>query len=421
MTGSRPTVTRYLIRIAGFSLIVINFGVVLLFIYIWLSAAQKNYFERIDFTTFYTAGAIARDGQGSKIYDLAVQGEYQAKILNQDTALTHILPFNNPPYTVFPFILFSWLPLKYAFLLWTFLQLGMLFWLITILYRLSSTWSSLERWLTISGVMAFTPLLIDFMLGTFSLLLLLGLFQYYLNLKSEHSIRSAGWLILESIKPQIAFLPAILLLGARRWKTLGAGVIMGACLGLITAFWFGRQTWIDFARNINTASTNFNSFGIVPSIEYNLKGFLTMLMGDTRSNLINGISLAVLLLAVLFVFWIWRVPWQGKKDIFEVKYSLTIMLSLVLSLHLNPYDSLLLVLPAILFYRYLRGDGKSGRAFGAFLICSPYIFLIDFFILNGRIGFRFPFVIMVALTIWTAKELFFSRPQKESVAAQSVS
>ena len=390
MTGSRITVKHPVIRLAGFALILINCGVAIVFIYVWLSASQKGYFEHADFTTFYAAGAIARDGLGSRLYDLAVQTEYQAKILNQGINQTSILPFNNPPFTVYPFILFSRLPLKNAFILWTIMQLGMLLWLLYLLYRISTGWTWVERWLMLSGVMAFTPLLIDFMLGTFSLLLLLSLFQFYINLKKERFVQSAAWLMLEFIKPQIVLLPGIFLFGARRWKTIGAAVTMGASLFVVTTVSLGWRVWLDFVKNINSASSNFNSFGIVPAIEYNLKGFLTLLLGDSRAGLINLVSLAALLISFVLVLCIWRGPWQVNGNVFDVKFSLVIMLSLVLSLHLNPYDSLLLILPAILFYRYLRETETSGTAFGIFMVCCPYIFLIDFFILSGTRGFPFP-------------------------------
>jgi hypothetical protein len=411
MTGSRTTVNRPLIRLAGFALILLNCGVAIVFIYVWLSASQKDYFKHADFTTFYAAGAIARDGLGAQMYDLRVQTEYQAKLFNQNVDQTSILPFNNPPFTAYPFILFSLLPLDTAFIVWTVLQLGMLLWLLYLLYQVSKGWKRMERALMISGVLAFTPLIIDFMLGTFSLLLLFSLFQFYINLKKERIVSSAAWLVLMFIKPQIVLLPGILLFGARRWKTIGVAVILGACLFVVTTLSFGWRIWLDFARNINSASANFNSFGIVPAIEYNLKGFLTMILGDDRASLINLVSLAALLISFVLVLWIWRGPWQVNGKNFELKFSLVTMLSLVLSLHLNPYDSLLLILPAILFYNYLRKSDASGTALGIFMVCCPYIFLIDFFILNGRAGFHFPFVLMAVVTLWISRELVFgSRP-----------
>jgi hypothetical protein len=421
MVRSQTTVKHFVIRLAGFALIALNCGVAIIFIYVWLSAAQRDYFAHVDFTTFYTAGSIARDGLGRSIYDINLQTQYQSKILNQVIPQADVLPFNNPPFTVYPFILVSRLPLRSAFLLWTILQSGMLLWLFYLLFRFSASWMPIERWLMISGVMAFTPLLVDFMLGTFSLLLLLCIFQFYLELKRERDVRSVGWLILEFIKPQIALLPGFLLLGSRRWKTIAAAIVIGICLAIITTLSFGWQVWLDFARNINAATRNFNSFGIVPAVEYNLKGFLTMLMGESRSGLINQISVAALLLSCVVVLWIWRGPWQVKLDAFEVKFSLTIMLSLVLSLHLNPYDSLLLVAPSALFYNFLRGKRSSGLAFGIFLVCCPYIFLYDFFILNGRMGFHFPFVLMVVITFWIAKELLFGSRQKGLITEQITS
>jgi hypothetical protein len=418
MTGSQNSVNHPIIRLAGFALILLNFCVGIIFIYVWLSASQKDYFEHVDFTTFYTAGAIARDGLGARLYDLSLQAGYQAKILNQSLDQTAILPFNNPPFTVYPFILFSKLPLNQAFILWTVIQLAMLMWLLYNLFRFSMHWSRMERWLMISGSIAFTPLLIDFMLGTFSLLLLLSLFQFYISLKNERQIHGAGWLLVQFIKPQVALLPAVMLLGVRRWKAIGAAALMGICLFGITAISFGPRIWLDFARNINTASANFNSFGIVPAIEYNLKGFLTMLLGESQAGIINLISIGALLISIVLVLWIWLGSRLVKDSLFEVKFSLVVVLSLVLSLHLNPYDSLLLILPAVLFYNYLRGRKSSGLAFGIFSLCFPYIFLFDFFVLSGQMGFHFPFVMMVIIGLWIAKELFLRGQQKDMIASE---
>ena len=140
MTGPQISVSRPIVRITVFAVILINCGIAISFIYIWMSAAQGDYFQHVDFTTFYTAGAIARDGLGRNMYDLGVQSDYRAQILKESINPTAILPFNNPPFVVYPFILFARLPLRSAFLLWTFLQLGLLLWLLFLLYRLSVTW-----------------------------------------------------------------------------------------------------------------------------------------------------------------------------------------------------------------------------------------------------------------------------------------
>ncbi len=415
MTCSRALVNRPIIRLTYFSVIILNFCVAFLFVYIWLSAARSSYFEQVDFTTFYRAGAMARDGLGKNLYDLAAQSEYQQKILTPGVIQKDVLPFNNPPFTAYPFILLSLLPLTSAFYLWTLLQIGMLFWLLSLLYRLSGSWSPPERWLLISGVLAFTPLLIGFMLGTFSLFLLVCLFQYYFSLKRDREVCSAVWLVLELIKPQLALVPGILLIGARRWKTVSFAAVLGLALVLVSVITFGMQTWFDFVRNINSASVTFNSFAIAPAIEYNLKGFLTLLMGNGRSSSINLISLAALILSFMLTLWIWRGSWQPKNEFFEVKVSLTIMLGLVLSLHLNPYDSLLIVLPAVLFYNYLRERKFAGAALGILLVSCPYIFLLDFFVISGSLGVHIPFIVMVVITGWIGFE-FFRERQKGSLA-----
>ena len=64
------------------------------------------------------------DGRGSQLYDPAVQAEVQRTILGGQTFQAGLNPFNNPPHMVLPYLPLGLLPLDAAFLLWTAIQVG---------------------------------------------------------------------------------------------------------------------------------------------------------------------------------------------------------------------------------------------------------------------------------------------------------
>ena len=70
-------------------------------------------------------------------------------------------------------------------------------------------------------------MLYNFLLGAFSLFLLICLWQFYRALKNGREGQSGVWLAAGLIKPQNILLPGVLLLGARRWKAIAGAVLAG--------------------------------------------------------------------------------------------------------------------------------------------------------------------------------------------------
>ena len=62
-----------------------------------------------DFPLYYSAARIVNDGNGARLYDLAVQREYQKAF--RPAASDRDLPFNHPPYE----LLLLLMPAKFSF------------------------------------------------------------------------------------------------------------------------------------------------------------------------------------------------------------------------------------------------------------------------------------------------------------------
>lgn len=391
----------------GSLVLVVNISLGVSFAGLWLLTAMKGQFWRSDFSAYYTAWSIVRDGHGHDLYDLDLQTQYQQAILTEGQFEGGLLPYINPPYATIPFVPLAAFPRSTAFWLWSAGQVVLLVALLRLLWRITASWKRREQWLLISGVIAFLPLFYTLMLGTFSLWMLLCTMSFSWTLKHRQETRTGLWLALGSVKPQQMLMPGFLVLGARRWHALGAGVAFTAIMVAVSLVYPGWQSWPDFLHVLSVISNTFDRMGIVPSVMYNFKGTLALLLGSTHQSLINQASLAALVLAVGATLWLWRGPWQPDDPRFELRMAATILLGVLFSPHLFPHDGLLLVAPAVFFAVYLRERGLPLRPYATFALSCPLLFLVAEFTIGGSLGIRVPVVAMVVLLVWIARMLWW--------------
>lgn len=96
-------------------------------------AANRSLHEaalEADYVSFFTAGKMISMGYGSaaQLYDHALQANTQQAIL-AGSGIRHsggLLPFVNPPFTLFIFTPLSYLPAEDGFLLWNIIQMAAL-------------------------------------------------------------------------------------------------------------------------------------------------------------------------------------------------------------------------------------------------------------------------------------------------------
>src|ERR1035441_4763359 len=82
---------------------------------------QKNDTANVvDFSSFYCAAQIVRQGLGRDLYDLKTQVEFQLKV-----ASVHAF-YNHPPYEALLFVPLTYFSYRTAYIIWTFASLGLL-------------------------------------------------------------------------------------------------------------------------------------------------------------------------------------------------------------------------------------------------------------------------------------------------------
>ncbi len=392
----------------------LNGGIALALCALWLSMAARGMFWRSDFSAFYTGWSMVLEGKGARLYDLELQAEHQRRLLPERGPTEGVLAYNYPPTTVMPAALLALLPLSTAFYVWALFQLALLLPLAWFLHRLAEDWDRRAFAVLLMTVLAFPPLFMTFQMGQWSLVCLVCLAGFACNYKEGRAFGTALCLVLGTVKPQLMVVPALLLVGGRRWRELGLAVgLFALWVGATTAV-LGMSCWAGFLGVVRHSAEQFGQYGIDPERMYNLKGFLTALLGAESGSLINALTAASLLLVAVVV--LWQAP--GRKDACtDLRLALLLLLGLVLSPHFNPVDASALVVPAVLGYAHVRRRG-GGERVATLLVAAPLLFLIDCYAPWAWPGGVRPFfVLMVAALLGMGWALGAERRSSNSTGA----
>lgn len=383
-----------------------NIGLTLASLGLWVVATTQGLSWRADFTAFYTGWTLVVDGLALDLYDYDLQTMTQQRILEGRHLADGLLAFYYPPHAAVFFAPLGKLTLDQAYLVWTGLQVGLLVCICWILWRHLSREgvSPAARWLLISTVVALPFVGTTLLLGAFSTLMLLCVLCFALALRRGDDLGAGLWVVLMTFKPQVAFLPGLILVAARRWKAVGVLMFSGLLIFALTSLGLGSQIWASFGRALLTAFGADGSLGVAPSAMYNLRGLCAGVFGDRFAGSGDTIGLAGFIASVVLTLWMWSGVRRGGAD-FDLWMSATLLMSVFLNLHVNPQDGILLVVPAMLFWHYLRRVGRGAQMFGIIVsICPALFWVTERFLSAPVLGLRAPVVVMVGLGIWMLYE-----------------
>ncbi len=405
-------------RRIALTLTALGLGVFAIYAGLWLALIVGGHTDQADYTAFYTGWTIVADGNGAHLYDIDTQTAAQQAILGGRSFEAGLNPFNNPPHLVVPFVPLAALPLDVSYLAWGAIQIGLLAWLVWRLWSaVAADWSRDERRVLIAVSLAASPLLITFLQGAFSLVACVAVLEGYLALRASRDGRAGAWLVLATIKPQAVAGLGVMLLVGRRWRAIGAGVAVAAVLAIVATVVLGPSIWADYLRFLSRYVSTFDELSVRPSVMWNIRGTLTLLIGPDRAaeqaGLINGLGFVGQVLGLAAVAWLWRGRWSPTTPDFDLRFALTIVLGLLTSAHLNPHDDLLLVPAGAIAYRALRGMPGASRA-GLILAVAPFVILVTNGISANAVDgppIRVPVLLMAAFAIWLAVALSRGMPQ----------
>ena len=400
--------------------VVLNAGLALASLVLWAIAYTHRLTLGADFTAFYTGWSLVVNGLGHRLYDYHLQTVVQQQLLGGQHLAGGLLPFNYPPHVALLFAPLAYLSLARAYLVWSVLQLSVLMWLAEVLWKhlKEEGVSAQNRFLFISAVAALPAVLATLYLGAFSIFMLLCSLNFALALRQNDDLRAGLWVVFLSLKPQVAVVPALVLVATRRWKAIAVAAGGGLIMVIVTTLAFGTGVWLNFAGVLNTTYGADSSLGVSPSAMGNLRGILTFVLGDRSTDLVNWISLFAFIATSIFILWLWSSS-QGSAHDFDIRMAVALLTGILFSLHANPHDGVLVVAPVLFFWHHLRRTGRGNWTLAALAVVCPPVAWVAERGLQTPWAARLPSTATVLLGVWMSHAYFAANNRGSELTSKS--
>jgi hypothetical protein len=330
-----------------------------------------------DFTIYYTAGTMIRQGMGQDLYNNATQFLVQQQFAPQVATRLGALPFNHPPFEALLFVPFAYVSYRVAYLLWTLVNLGMLAYLpvllrpyVPVLARLPSfAWSAVS--------LAFFPIFFALLQGQDAILLMFLYGLAFVALKKQRLISAGAWLACGLFKFHLVLPFLILLLIQQRTfeqkrKILGGFVAVGALLGAISFAAVGMRQMTVYPHYLLGLEATTAAGAIDPFDMPNLRGLLSLIAGGNRHFVMLTISLSAIL--ALVGAWIIQLPADDRDDL---KFCLAVLTCVLVSYHALAHDLCVLALPVLLLVGWLRSKVASRSWTGQMIMAGVTLLLFS--------------------------------------------
>jgi hypothetical protein len=286
----------------------------------------------IDFAVYYTTSKMVISGASSDIYNESIHHSWLERTLDRKTPF--YLAWVYPPSFLLMIVPFAFLPYYWAMTLWL---------IITFLLALFSVYLLVPKCKQLALVFcSFPGILMNLRWGQNGFLntALFGFGIYFLD---TNPILSGLMFGLLTYKPQLAFVPFLLLLFQGKWKVLLWSAIFSILSVLTSGLLFGFRLWLLFFENFFNSSSALlsgvweNTAAIQPTFYSSFR--LLGLDGPVLIFTLLLISVA----AAAAVIWVLK-----KSDNLYLKGSVLILSIFLISPYYLQYDLMLLSLPFIL-------------------------------------------------------------------------
>ena len=297
-----------------------------------------------DFSIYYCAGTMLRQGLGHQLYDDSAQFKIQREFSPQVAIRFGALPYNHPPFEAALFVPLTYVPYPVAFALWDLVNMAMLVALPFLLRPYLGHLQNCSWPLWVLASLGFFPIFIALLQGQDAILLLCLYVLAFVCLKQNRDIFAGGWLALGLFKPHVVLPFVLLLLVQGRKKILYGFLPAAAVLALVSVAIVGRETILHYPEYVLHLENTMARGAIVPSNMPNLRGVLNLIPGGNHGV---GMLGPVLSMSV-FLFAAWQCRVAPSKDLFNLKFCLAMVASILVSYHLLSYDLSMLMLPLLL-------------------------------------------------------------------------
>lgn len=306
-----------------------------------------------DFAIYYSAGTIVRQGLGRRLYDNATQFKIQREFSPEVAIRFGELPYNHPPFEAAWFVPFTYVSYPRAFALWDVANLAML---VSLPFLLRSHLSELQNYswpLWVLTSLAFFPIFAALLQGQDAILLLFLYALAFVCLKKNRDAFAGAWLALGLFKPHLVLPFVFLLLLQERKRLLYGFLPMAAVLALVSTAIVGGEGIKLYPAYVVHLEETLAGGAIIPSDMPNLRGALDVFLSG-----VPHMVTAVLVISLGLLLYTGLECRRVGKNLFDLKFSLAAVATVLVSYHAMIYDLSLLMVPVLLLANELLAQGK---------------------------------------------------------------
>ncbi len=305
-----------------------------------LAGLLRNGYQ--NFTIFYAAARMVRNGQSSVLYDLSAESRAQEEFAPNVRIRQAALPYMHPPFEALLFLPFTFLPYVAAYLLWNFLNGMMVLASLMLLRRQFVEISSLPLAFLVLAATGFLPVVSGIIQGQDSNLLLF-LFVVALTAAARANDAAAGAALAAGLFKFNLVLPLVFLLAAKRPRLLLGFAPVAALLGGISLAMVGWQGVVGYVQFLFRLENTGAGGSIVGADMPNLRGILASLVGAHGGASLMALTIACSAVAIAIALW----QMERIRDSVRFDFVLATATAILVSYHTFSYD-LSLLLPAVL-------------------------------------------------------------------------
>jgi Glycosyltransferase family 87 len=314
-------------------------------VFICLHLKYESPTNRWDFRAFYISGKMVANGDAAKLYDLSSQAAYENRYVDSSRIVAEPdSPFLNPSAVSLIFVPLSFLPVTFAYSVWTAINLLLLL----------ATIRALQKELEIEAgdwplfaALLFAPTAACLLHGQLSLLLLFFYAHAFIQMRRGNMLLAGILIGTVALKFQLMLAFAAILILRRAWAAV-AGISCGAMLvAALSAAVSGFQQLLSYPGYIRSMVYHPH-VGFISSM-VNIRGFIVLLSHREPSILLVA---AISLLVVGFAVALWRDTTAG--------FSLAMIATVLTAYHAYLQDLVLLLLPIAVLLRHWQPRKSVG-------------------------------------------------------------
>jgi hypothetical protein len=332
-----------------------------------------------DFTVFYTAGKMLREGRGAQLYSSRAQLAVQSEFARNSDIRRGPLPYVHPPFEALVFLPLTLLAYPYAYGLWNLINVAILFCVAMLLRKSLTALQAIPAWQMVLLSLAFFPIFANFHQGQDAILLLLVVTLSFRALDRDADLPAGCWLALGIFKYHL-ILPLALVLAFWRGRRFILGfATMSAALVLISlglVGWQGALLYPVYAWRVISGP----AFGGIPPRQIpSLFGLVAGWQIPQQIASLIPLSVGVMSLALLATVATSLRKWAQGAALFRFCIAAAVIAALLVGYSTNTYDLSLLVVPLAMIANYALATARDVRRMllpAIPLFVSPVWFLL---------------------------------------------